>query len=334
MKANLFQQLLLAHAERDESAFRKAALQLAASESKAGHIRVAEQIRRAIREMPATSIRSQRTTGQIVDIAQPRGELSGLLEGGHRNERLADIVLPISERSVLERLLEENRRRVELRAWGVEARRRFLLYGPPGCGKTLAASVIAGELGLPLMTVRLDGLFSRYLGETANQLKVIFEEMERRPAVYFFDEFDAIARFRGDSQDIGEVKRVVTSFLQLMDVDESPSVIVAATNYASVLDRAVVRRFDAMLAFNAPTRVELISLLRERFLTTQVSDSDIATAAASALGLSYADVTRAADDAIRSMVLSGRNSIGPGDLFESIGDAQRRAEYLDHVSEV
>lgn len=139
-------------------------------------------------------------------------------------------------------MLSENRSRARLERFGVSPRRRLLFHGAPGCGKTLAAAVLAGEMGLPLMTVRFDALFSRFLGATAVQLRAIFAEMPRRPGVYLFDEFDSVAKARGDSQDVGEMNRVVTAFLQLVDADMSGSILVAATNYVELLDRAVFRR--------------------------------------------------------------------------------------------
>jgi AAA+ superfamily predicted ATPase len=160
MKADIFKLLLQSHANGDESSFRKAALQLAAAESAAGHVRVAEEIRAIIAKMPATSARK---TGPVVDIATPRGELADLLEGGHRDERLRDIVLRSDVRELLLRVISENRSRGRLERFGVSPRRRLLFHGAPGCGKTLAAAVLAGEMGLPLMTVRFDALFSRFL---------------------------------------------------------------------------------------------------------------------------------------------------------------------------
>ena len=210
MRADILKLLLRSHAEGDEAAFRKAALQLASSESTSGHVRVAEEIRAIIAKMPPTS--APRST-PIVDIAQPRGELADLLEGGHRDERLKDIVLRDGVRKLILRVIERTARRSRLERFGVAPRRRLLFHGPPGCGKTvLAAAVLAGEMGLPLMTVRFDALFSRFLGATGVQLRAIFAEMPRRPGVYLFDEFDAVAKARGDAQDVGEMNRVVTAF--------------------------------------------------------------------------------------------------------------------------
>ncbi|WP_224370482.1 AAA family ATPase [Hyalangium versicolor] len=321
MKADILKLLLQSHAEGDESAFRKAALQLAAAESSAGHVRVAEEIRSIIAKMPATSIRKQ---GPVVDIATPRGELADMLEGGHRDERLRDIVLRPESHETLLRVISENRSRARLERFGVSPRRRLLFHGPPGCGKTLAAAVLAGEMGLPLMTVRFDALFSRFLGATAVQLRAIFSEMPRRPGVYLFDEFDSVAKARGDSQDVGEMNRVVTAFLQLVDADMSGSILVAATNHVELLDRAVFRRFDVIVPFDKPSREQISDLLKLRLSTLGLSAEAAERLAGNAEGWSFADVARACDDAVRTMALDDREEISERDVVLALEELKRR----------
>ncbi|WP_225413314.1 AAA family ATPase [Stigmatella hybrida] len=321
MKADILKLLLQSHAEGDESSFRKAALQLAAAESSAGHVRVAEEIRSIIAKMPATSIRKQ---GPVVDIATPRGELADMLEGGHRDERLRDIVLRPETHETLLRVISENRSRARLERFGVSPRRRLLFHGPPGCGKTLAAAVLAGEMGLPLMTVRFDALFSRFLGATAVQLRAIFSEMPRRPGVYLFDEFDSVAKARGDSQDVGEMNRVVTAFLQLVDADMSGSILVAATNHVELLDRAVFRRFDVIVPFDKPSREQLADLLKLRLSTVGLISEAAEQLAGHAEGWSFADVARACDDAVRTMALDDREEISERDVVLALEELKRR----------
>jgi len=321
MKADILKLLLLSHAEGDEPSFRKAALQLAAAESAVGHVRVAEEIRAIIAKMPPAS---SRRSGPIVDIATPRGELSDILEGGHRDERLRDIVLRVDTRETLLRVIAENRSRGRLERFGVSPRRRLLFHGAPGCGKTLAAAVLAGEMGLPLMTVRFDALFSRFLGATAVQLRAIFAEMPRRPGVYLFDEFDSVAKARGDSQDVGEMNRVVTAFLQLVDADVSGSILVAATNHVELLDRAVFRRFDVIVPFDKPTREQIADLLKLRLSAVGLGNEAADKLASSSLGWSFADVARACDDAVRTMALDDRDQLAERDIALALDELQRR----------
>lgn len=321
MKANILRLLLQSHADGDEPSFRKAALQLAAAESNAGHVRVADEIRAVIAQMPPAAARK---AGPVVDIATPRGDLADILEGGHRDERLRDIVLCSEVRDLLLRVIAENRSRGRLERFGVAPRRRLLFHGAPGCGKTLAAAVLAGEMGLPLMTVRLDALFSRFLGSTAVQLRVIFAEMPRRPGVYLFDEFDSVAKARGDSQDVGEMNRVVTAFLQLVDADVSGSILVAATNHVELLDRAMFRRFDVIVPFEKPTREQLVDLLELRLGTLGLTKRQAGKLAASAEGWSFADVARACDDAVRTMALNDRHEISEQDVAQALDELKRR----------
>jgi SpoVK/Ycf46/Vps4 family AAA+-type ATPase len=320
VRADLLKHLVRTHAEGDEEGFRKAALQVAAAESAAGHTRVAQQIREILASLPPTSARST-----IVDIAQPRGPLADVLDAGHRSERFNDIVLAPEVRSTLQRVLKENRSRSRLQGFGVSPRRRLLFHGPPGCGKTLAASVLAGELGVPLMTVRFDALFSRFLGATANHLRAIFQEMPRRPGVYFFDEFDAVAKARGSGQDVGEMQRIVTSFLQLLDADRSASILIAATNHAELLDRAVFRRFDVTVEFARPTEAQVKELLSIRLASFDLPTATIRSVVRAARGLSFADMARACDDAIRTMALDGRDRLTPEDITSAV-KALRHAE--------
>ena len=323
LRADLLKRLVAAHAEGDQEAFRKAALQVASAESMAGHLRIAEQIREIVARLQPSAA----TSPKLVDIAQPRGPLADILDGGHRDERLRDIVLTATARSELEQVILENRSRPRLESFGVAPRRLLLFHGPPGCGKTLAASVMAGELRLPLITVRVDALFSRFLGATALHLRAIFAEMPRRPGVYLFDEFDAVAKARGHGHDVGEMQRIVTSFLQLLDSDRSHSVLIAATNHSELLDRAMFRRFDLILHFERPTQAGIKKLLSYRLATFGLSGGALERVARQSKGLSYADVVRGSDDAIRAMALADRSLLTETDLLTALKRVRSRSNH-------
>jgi SpoVK/Ycf46/Vps4 family AAA+-type ATPase len=174
------------------------------------------------------------------------------------------------------------------------------------------------------MTVRFDALFSRFLGATAAQLRQIFAEMPRRPAVYLFDEFDSVAKARGDAQDVGEMNRVVTAFLQLVDADVSGSILVAATNHVGLLDRAVFRRFDVIVPFPKPTRAQLVAVLLLRLSTLGLTPDGAQKLAGEAEGWSFADVVRACDDAVRSMALDGRDEVSEDDVARALDELKGR----------
>lgn len=313
MSAELLKQLLKAYSNHDHDLFRKFALQIAANESKVGHGRIAEELRDIISRLPEAI---QEATA--ISIAQPKGELAELIDASFRQERLKDIVLSSAMEKTIERIILENMRRVDLQRHGVQATRKLLLFGPPGCGKTLAAQVIAGELGLPLMVVRFDSLFSRYMGTTASHLRAIFQEMSKRPGVYFFDEFDAIGKQRDDAEDIGEIKRVVSSFLQMLDSDKSNSLIIAATNYEQIIDKAIIRRFDSVINFPMPEVAQLKALLKLRLSRVGATPKIIDTIVPTSLkNVSFADLSRVSEDSLRAMALNERDKINSKDIQQA-----------------
>ena len=160
--------------------------------------------------------------------------------------------------------MSEQRQQQNLRDHGLQPRRKLLLVGPPGSGKTMTAAVLAGELHLPLFTIVLDGLITKFMGETAAKLRLVFDAMQATRGVYFFDEFDAIGARRGERQDVGEIRRVLNSFLQFLEQDESHGLIVAATNHPELLDKALFRRFDDVIEYSVPDAVLAEALLRAR----------------------------------------------------------------------
>ena len=182
-----------------------------------------------------------------------------------------------------------------------------MFFGPPGCGKTLAAEVLANALSLPLVLVRLDSLISSFLGETAANLRKIFDYIEKHPVVALFDEFDALTKDRGDSADHGELKRSVNAVLQMLDGYRGQSILIATTNYDSLLDPAVWRRFDETILFDLPNTEQVKRLLslklsgvRRNFEPT---DTKLATLFK---GMSHADIERVIRRAIKEMILQGR----------------------------
>lgn len=240
--------------------------------------------------------------------------------------RLNDLVLASITRKVLERVVREHKTIRDIRAHGLAPRKKLLLVGPPGTGKTMTASVIAGELGLPLFTVRLDRLITRYMGETAAKLRLVFDAIAQTRAVYLFDEFDSIGSERGLSNDVGEIRRVVNSFLQMVEHDTSDSIIIAATNHPKILDRALFRRFDDIIRYVLPTIDEIKSVLKARIGSAVATRLQWSRLGLRAKGLSYADITRAAEDALKHALIE-RRPLMQSDLSDALGE--RRA-MLDH----
>lgn len=217
---------------------------------------------------------------------------------------LDEVILPATSSAALEEILEENRRADVLRSYGMKPAGKVIFYGPPGCGKTLAAEVVAFELDRPLAIVRLDALVSSFLGETAANLRKVFDFIAQYPFVVLFDEFDAIGKERGDSDNHGELRRVVNAVLQMMDSYEGRSLILAATNHEQILDSAIWRRFDESIGFPLPDEKQLkdILALKLRGIRRQfeIDDKEILN---EFKGKSGADIERVIRRAAKRMIL-------------------------------
>jgi SpoVK/Ycf46/Vps4 family AAA+-type ATPase len=200
--------------------------------------------------------------------------------------------------------------------------------GPPGTGKTMTASVLAGELGLPLFQVRLDGLITKYMGETAAKLRQVFEATDRTRGVYFFDEFDAIGSQRGLANDVGEVRRILNSFLQMIEQDESHSLIVAATNHPEILDHALFRRFDDVLHYELPDEAHIASVLKSRLGRMAAKGVSWKRLSSGAVGLSYAEVARASDEVLKEALIEGRKEVIEEDIRRTLDERQRISQRL------
>ena len=309
----LISELVRAHYAGDQRRFGNLLNQFIASESRAGHVRLAQRLR----DLRAEAEAAPQPVVKPTQLARAPRDLVDVLSVGYSEVRLSDLVLSRDNHLALQRLVSEQRAVDTLAQHGLRPRRRLLLHGPPGCGKTMAAHAIAGELRLPIIRIRLEVIFSRYLGETAATLTEIFAEAGRVRGVYLFDEFDALGRTRLDDNDVGEVKRVVTTFLQLLDtVDDTASILVAATNAGASLDRALFRRFDDVLELAVPTPQQAAELL-SRLMRQWDARPDQPTMEAAA-GLSFADIHAAVDDARKKAILDGRDKPGPGEARDML----------------
>lgn len=315
--------LLDSHFRGDDARFRAIAAQVAARATSQGKGRLAGELRSILDRASAQHAVHPGAAPAAGGPRVPR-ELEGLLLPSHPHTRLAEMVLDRGLKAELHRLVSEYQNRAKLRSRGLSPRRHLLLLGPPGCGKTMTASAIAGECGLPLMVVQLHALMSRFLGETAAKLHAVFEAMVKTEAVYLFDEFDAIGSLRLGQNDVGEIRRVVNSFLQLIEAHRSESLIVAASNLAPVLDPALFRRFDAILEYHLPKPGMVRPLVENRlstFDTNRLAWPKITTAAK---GLSHADVVRAAEEAAKEMVLKDHPSVRSEDVARALQRLRRR----------
>ena len=308
-------------ANGDEEHFVSVALQIAASEAKAGRSTLAEELRDLADEIKRN--RNGSRSHRAVPITKPTGELAGLLTAVYPQTRFAEMVLDQQTLKKLERVRHEFRATDKLRGHGLQPRRKLLLVGPPGCGKTMTATALAGELKLPLFNVQLHGVITKFMGETATKLRMIFDAMQQTRGVYFFDEFDAIGAERGVANDVGEIRRVLNSFLQFLEQDTSDSLIVAATNFEAMLDEALFRRFDDIVTYSRPNGEQTKQLLVNRLgghIVQRISWSRILSAA---MGLSHAEISKACDDALKHCVLNAVPKLKTEDVVSFLSERHR-----------
>jgi SpoVK/Ycf46/Vps4 family AAA+-type ATPase len=314
--------LLQSHIDGDDEHFLTIALQAAAGEARQGHGRLAQQLRDLVDAARARRGASKPSRA-AVPLARPKGDLANLVAVRYSDTRLSSMVLPAALDTRLRRILLELRQQHRLQSHGLHARRKILLLGPPGTGKTMTAAALAGELHMPLFTVLIDGLITKFMGETAAKLRLVFSAMEETRGVYLFDEFDAIGARRGERNDVGEIRRVLNSFLQFLEEDESGSLIIAATNHPELLDSALHRRFDDVIEYRLPDDNIALGILQNRLSTFRTNDIDWEAAVTAGAGLSQAELSRAAEDAAKHAVLADREIITSDDLIGAI--AERRA---------
>jgi len=320
--------MLRSRADGDDEMFFSIALQVAASEARQGHRSAAEELRAEVEKA-----RTSKPRGASVPIAfgAPRGNLEGLLELREPNLKLKDVVLDAMLVKRVSDIVRQQRRRDWLREHGKKPSRRLLFVGPPGSGKTMSAGAVAGELGLPLFVIRLEQLISRFMGDTAAKLRLVFDETAKRRGVYLFDEFDAVGAHRTATNDVAEMRRVLNSFLQFMEEDAATdSVIICATNHPKMLDRALLRRYDQVLEFSAPTREQIKDIILRNLRPMKSPRLAWTKILMAAEELSQAELARAADNAVKDAILDERGAVGTDDILMRLEERHSmRSAFLD-----
>jgi SpoVK/Ycf46/Vps4 family AAA+-type ATPase len=314
--------LVKSHADRDDPQFYSVAMQVAAKAARAGQAKFAQELRDLIDELRERGV-AQSRVASVVPVAQPRGELSSLLTVSYPDARVGDLVLSRELGEQLQQVLLEQRQRDVLRRHGLHPASRVLLIGPPGTGKTSTARVIAGELGLPLFAIRLDTIITKYMGETAAKLRLIFDALVETRGIYLFDEVDALAGDRAAANDVGEIRRVLNSFLQFLEEGQSESVVIAATNHPQLLDNALFRRFDTVMDFALPDDDGVRAVISNRLAGFPNGNLSWTRVIDAARGLSHAEITTAAENAAKRTVLSRRKRIRTDDLVAALKERPR-----------
>ncbi len=310
--------LLKSHADRDDQRFYSIALQVAAKEARQGHHKLASDIKVLVEKNQMSSGLGLASSRPTPLVKQPQGDLKGLLELNQTSIHSSELVLSSEVQQRLDQVLMEQRQKDRLTQFGLFPRRKLLFTGPPGAGKTMSAAVLATELKLPLYTVVLDNLITRFMGETSSKLRLIFDHIRQTRAVYLFDEFDAIGTQRGAQNDVGEIRRVLNSFLLFVEQDSSESLIIAATNHSELLDKALYRRFDDIIRFEKPGKDQIMKLIDNRLAMFDTKSLEWDGIIASAEGLSSAEVTRACEDAAKESVLHHESKVSKSHIIKAL----------------
>lgn len=306
--------LVKAHYENDCERYKTTVLQIAAHEAKNGHNVLAKSLKDLVmKKAPSNALNHiEPIDNSLVVTRNTRSRKSDLIVSDKLAKQIDNIILEFAQRSKLNKS-------------GYSNRRKILLEGLPGTGKTLTASIFASELKLPLYIAQSDKLISKYMGETGAKLRQIFDAISQNIGIYFFDEFDSIGSERSTDNDVREMHRVLNLFLQFIEQDFSDSIIIAATNSGNMLDQALFRRFDDVLRFSLPGNNEikkLLDLKLNKFATKNMITQEIVEYAK---GLCHADITKACENAIKQAILTNNKRISQEVLKDML--AERMAVY-------
>ena len=285
--------LIRAHFDSNDEKFKTVVLQIAAHEAKVGHTASAREVKDIIQNPKYLSKSKIVALNNRLDI----------LDQKFANSTLSDLIVSTEIEDKIKRIINEYQKKDVLRKNGLMNRSKILLAGDPGTGKTMTASVIANELYLPLYVIQFDKLITKYMGETSVKLRQVFDQIKEIRGVYLFDEFDAIGSDRSLDNDVGEMRRILNAFLQNLEDDESYSVIIAATNNPSILDKALFRRFDDVMEYKNPDNDQIKRLFKMKLHGKALNDIFSDEVYKKASGLNHADIVKACEDALKYSIL-------------------------------
>lgn len=288
--------LIRNHLNNDDTQFRKVALQISAVEARSGHAIVA----RTIQEL----LNQKKTSLGTVRLVFKNKDIDDLLLQVDTYDDMTSLVLCQELKEKLDRVIKEYLKKETLSKYGLANRRKLLLYGASGTGKTMTASALAKEFNLPFFVVRTEKVVTKFMGETGQKLGRIFDFINEVPAVYLFDEFDAIGSQRGMDNEVGEQRRILNTFLQLLERDDSDSFIIAATNSIESIDKAMFRRFDDVIEYKLPDREQRLALLHEYLYTAK--DLDFSSAEPLFDGMSHAEIKMVCSDIFKESLLNDK----------------------------
>ena len=324
----LLRKLIQAGVNAPNDEFRTVAEQVIREEREKKHHLLANDLESILYGETSSSSRTF-SSSKIPALPTDREGQLPLLDVREPVRSFSDIVLTKENHQVLERVLQEQGRRDVLASYGLKPAQKLLFCGPPGCGKTLAAEVLAAELGLPIVLVRFDAVVSSLLGETAANLRKVFDFLETGRYVALFDEFDAIAKDREDASEHGELRRVVNAFLQMIDGYRGDSLLLAASNHEGLLDKALWRRFDEVLFYRLPTLPDIRKVAAVKLRGVRLNfDTDKNPVIGKLKGLAHADIERVLIRAIKEMILLGRDFLDAAHVERALEREKARRVFI------
>lgn len=327
-EGRILRELIKAASPTASPAFLRAAETLIAEERQKKHHLLANDLERILY---GTDKRGESVYTPPKDVPTDRERGLPLMDVTVPVRDFEDLVMSADNGAILQEVLLEQNRAEILQNYGLRPMSRLLFCGPPGNGKTASAEALATELSWEFVLVRFDAVVSSFLGETAANLRKVFDFIERRQYVVLFDEFDAIGKERADAAEHGELKRVVNAFLQMLDGYRGQSILIAATNHENMLDSAIWRRFDEVLVFPRPNLEQIRHVLEVKLRGVRhdlpLEDRGFV---AQFRGLAFADVERVIIRAVKSMILSGREFLTVQFVEESLRREEHRMRVLAH----
>jgi SpoVK/Ycf46/Vps4 family AAA+-type ATPase len=332
-RGELLKKLFHSYSQGDSQSFHDVAGEIIRDEESKNNRVLANALRRnlgGVQRPLALPDKNNSTSRKLAVVPIERDKQLPLVDTIQPERRASDLILNRNNQRLLLSLLAEFRQRDVLGAHGLRGRSRLLFCGPPGCGKTLCAEVFAHEVKLPLLVASMDTLVSSLLGETASNLRKIFDFAATQPVVLLLDEFDAIARLRDDETLNGELRRVVNSLLMLIEQFRGQGFVIAATNHERQLDPAIWRRFDEVVFFEKPAKAEILRLVSLKFRNFK-TDFEPASVADFLAGFSHAEIERVCLNAIRQAVLNQRTVVSKRRFLESVALEKRRRDIAERL---
>ena len=320
----LIKQLFLSYSNKDNESFELAAREYIEREKRKKHNIVAKDLEKALYNTSEIPISQKRFKN---NMPIPRDTEKGfpLLEIQHFEKNFDYLIISEETKEQLEQVIREFKDSDILATYNLQYKKKILLCGKPGTGKTFSAQIMSSVLNLPLIYIRFDAIISSYLGETAGNLRKVFDFIEYGTWIVLFDEFDIIGKNRDDSHEHGEIKRVVNNFLQMMDNFKGDSIIFAATNHQNILDPAIWRRFDDVIYFELPddtTRRQIFEIYLKSI--KRGSDIDLEKISQLTNNFSPADIKMVTEEAMKTAIIDSKNSISMKDIETAVTKFIRR----------